>query len=645
MTIGRGDLGFLRLAVASPAVALAQPAANAVETAALLERAAAESVALVIFPELGLTGYSCADLFAADVLRTSALEALTVVAVATARTGVGAVVGLPLEIDGRLYDVAAVLADGRVAGFVPKTFLPSRGEFYEARWFSSADELSSSEVRLSDGSIVPIGSDLLFDLNGLPGAVIGIEICEDLWAPQPPSGELAVAGATVIANLSASDELVGKASYRRELVRAASGRLLAAYAYAAAGPGESSTDLVFGGHSMIAEHGTLLAEADRFDFGSSLTIADIDLFRLRGERLRSAAFATSLPLRPHRRIGVELSRLDAVADDVRHPLPAMPFVPPEGPGRDEACDEILAIASTGLARRLRATGAERVVIGVSGGADSSLALLICHEAFERAGLRPEGICAVTMPGPGTSDRTRGNAAALATALGVELREIAIGSAVAGHLSDIGHDGRPDIAYENAQARERTQVLMDLANMLAAFVVGTGDLSELALGWMTYGGDQLSMYHVNAGIPKTLVRTLIAHAAATRVPDAAAVLADILDTPVSPELLPPDASGGMQQSEEAVGPYELADFFLYHGVRLGASPARVRHLAGFAYAGRYDQGTIDRWLADFTRRFFGAQFKRSAMPDGPKVGTVALSPRGDWRMPSDALPDAWLAELD
>lgn len=645
MTIGRGDLGFLRLAVASPAIALAHPAANAVETTALLKHAADEDVSLIIFPELGLTGYSCADLFTSDVLREAALEALAEVATATGQTGVGAVVGLPLEVDGRLYDVAAVVAEGRIAGFVPKTFLPSRGEFYEARWFSSANDLAVAEVHLPDGSVVPIGSDLLFPIEGLPSAVLAVEVCEDLWAPQPPSGELAVAGATIIANLSASDELVGKATYRRELVQAASGRLLAAYAYAAAGPGESSTDLVFGGHSMIAEHGSLLAEADRFDFESTLTIADIDLFRLRGERLRSASFATSRPERGHRRIPVSLSHLEADANDLRRTLSATPFVPPAGPGRDEACDEILAIASTGLARRLRASGVERVVLGLSGGADSSLALLICHEAFGRVGLPVHGICAVTMPGPGTSGRTRGNAGALASALGVELREIPIGDAVAGHLRDIGHDGRLDIAFENAQARERTQVLMDLANMLGAFVVGTGDLSELALGWMTYGGDQLSMYHVNTGIPKTLVRTLMAHAAATRVPDAAAVIGDVLATPVSPELLPPDAIDGIQRSEETVGPYELVDFFLYHAIRLGASPARVRHLAGLAFAERYDQETIDGWLADFARRFFGAQFKRSAMPDGPKVGTVALSPRGDWRMPSDARPDAWLADLE
>jgi NAD+ synthase (glutamine-hydrolysing) len=646
MTETRDTLGFLRLGVASPAVVLGDPAANAAAVDRMLHAAAARAVAFVAFPELNLTGYTTADLLPTDRLRAAAVAALDQVAAATAQTGVGTLVGLPLEVDGRLFDVAAVVASGEIAGVVPKTFLPSRAEFYEARWFSSARDTDARFVDLDGRSPVPFGADLLFEIEGLPAAVLGVEICEDLWAPSPPSGDLAAAGATIILNPSASDELVGKAHYRRELVRAASGRLLAGYAYAASGPGESSTDLVFGGHSMIAEHGTLLAEATRFDFEDQLTVADVDLVRLRGERLRSSSFSASRPGAAFRRVAIALPRINEPATELLHPLSAHPFVPADGPGRDEACEEVLAIASTGLARRLRAVGNARVTLGLSGGSDSALALLITHEAFGRAGLSPSDIIAVSMPGLGTGERTTGNATRLAGALGVTFRTIPISDAARSHLSDIGHDGETlDITFENAQARERTQVLMDLGNLEGAFVVGTGDLSEIALGWATYSGDHLSMYHVNAGIPKTLVRTLLAYAARTRVPEAAAVIEDILATPVSPELLPPSDAAVIQDSEASVGPFELADFFLYHLVRLGASPRRVRALALLAFDGRYDEATITRWLRDFIRRFFGAQFKRSAMPDGPKVGTVALSPRGDWRMPSDATPAAWLADLE
>ncbi len=646
--ISRADLGFLRVAVATPLLVLADPAANAAATVALLDEAAAQGAALAVFPELGLTGYSCADLFATDPIRDAALAALGEVAAATDRTGVAAVVGLPLEVDGRRYNVAAVCAGGQVVGIVPKVFLATRAEFYEARWFATGLGAAPTSVRFG-GQDVPFGIDLLFEASGVPGAVLGVEICEDLWAPEPPSGALAVAGATIIANPSASDELVGKADYRRALVAAASGRLLAAYLYAAAGPGESSTDLVYGGHSLIAEHGALLAEAERFRFEPTMLTADIDLHRLDHERAASGTFAAS-PARAHRRVQLPLPRAAAPATaDLRHPLTATPFLAPAGSAREVACAEIAQIAATGLARRLRAVGeGTRLLIGLSGGLDSTLALLLAVDACRRAGRARDAIVAVTMPGPGTSQRTLGNARALAAALGVGLREIPITAAVEAHLADIGHGGAHDVAFENAQARERTQVLFDLANSLGGFVVGTGDLSEAAVGWMTYGGDHLSQYHVNAGIPKTLVRAVVEHlAVASGDPTLQAVLADIVATPISPELLPPASDGAApgQHSEASVGPYELVDFFLFHLVRLGESPERVAYLGGLAFAGAHDGATLRRWMRDFVIRFTRNQFKRSAMPDGPKVGTVALSPRGDWRMPSDASAAAWLAAID
>jgi NAD+ synthase (glutamine-hydrolysing) len=537
-----------------------------------------------------------------------------------------------------------------VHGLVPKSFLPSTGEFYEERWFTPAARCTAQPVRMGELEI-PFGPDLLFAATNMAGLVLGIEICEDLWAISPPSGDLAQAGATVLLNGSASNELLGKVEYRRDLVRQQSARSLAAYLYAGAGSGESTTDLVWAGHSMIAENGAILAETERFRFETQMAVADVDVQRLLGERLRSNTYSAAQPVRAYRKVAFTLpgdGRVAAGAELIRPLLSRMPFVPADPLRRAEHCREIFNIQSVGLAKRLRHTGATRVTIGLSGGLDSTLALLVTVRAFDIVALPREGILAVTMPGFGTTPRTRGNAEKLAEHLRVTFRTIPITDAVRQHFRDIGHDENDhDVTYENAQARERTQILMDLANKIGGFVVGTGDLSELALGWATYNGDHMSMYHVCAGVPKTLVRYLVDWAADEEFQDEAArVLHDISATPISPELLPLGKEGALEQkTEETVGPYTLHDFFLYHAIRYGFPPRKVFALARQAFAGEYGPEVIVRWLRVFYRRFFSQQFKRSAMPDGPKVGSVALSPRGDWRMPSDASVASWLAEVD
>lgn len=636
--------GFVTVAAVSPALRLADPHGNAGLVVQALEKAAAEGAELVVLPELCLTGYSVGDLVAHRTLIKGSLEALQKVAEATSRLGVTALVGLPLEVDGRLFNCAAFVSRGKVLGAVPKTHLPNSGEFYEQRWFASARVARPRPLAQLGGA--PFGTNLLFRATDVPDCVVGVELCEDLWAVEPPSGGLALAGATVLCNLSASDELLGKAAYRRDLVRGQSARCLAAYVYASAGAGESSTDLVFSGHGIIAENGVVLGESERLRFEQSLLVSQVDVDRLAAERRRNSTFfgaaapeTVSVPF--------ELGHPAGHAPRVRRRFSQHPFVPSDPARRDEHCQEIFALQSTGLARRLRHTGARQAVIGVSGGLDSTLALLVTLEAFGRLGLDPKGILAVTMPGPGTSARTLLNARRLMEALGVTAREIPIGAAVEQHLGDIGHPpGRHDVTYENTQARERTQVLMDLANQSGGFVVGTGDLSEAALGWCTFNADHMSMYHVNIGVPKTLVRHLVAWAAQARhVGPTRAVLEDVVATPVSPELLPPGADGSISQQTEAVlGPYEVHDFFLFQMVRGGHRPAKVLWMAAHAFAGKHDAEALRKWLRLFLSRFFSQQFKRSAMPDGPKVGTVALSPRGDWRMPSDAEAAAWLAEL-
>ena len=635
----------MRIAAVTPEVRVGDVAANVEATIRVCERAAGLGASVVVCPEHGLTGYSVADLFFAETLLDAASAGLRALAAALARhPRLACVVGLPLVAgDGRLYNVAAVVAGGRVVGYVPKQHLPNRHELYEDRWFRRA--IDGSLPVEHDGA--PFGTDLVFDLEGWPGAALGVEICEDLWAPQPPSAALALAGATIIANPSASPEQLGKAAYRRALVAQQSARCLAAYAYAASGPGESSTDVVFGGQSMIAENGQLLAEAERFRFEAQVIVADIDLAALVHERRDNSSFnGAAVP--PVRRVRIPLAGGDGVIapGSLARPVARRPFVPDDPLHRSAHCEEVFSIQSTGLATRLRHVSARRVVLGVSGGLDSTLALLVAARTFDVLGFERSGITAITMPGFGTTDRTYRNALGLIDALGVEGREIPIAAAVRQHFADIGHDEAVhDVTYENAQARERTQILMDVANTLGGLVVGTGDLSEAALGWMTFNGDHMSMYHVNVGVPKTLVRHLVTWAAQTQFAGrAAALLADIVDTPITPELLPLHDGALAQRTEDTVGPYELHDFFLFHVVRHGARPAKVYALARDAFAGSYSPQVILHWLEVFHRRFFSQQFKRSATPDGPKVGSVALSPRGDWRMASDASPALWLAEI-
>jgi len=636
--------GFVTVAAVSPALRLADPRGNATLVIQALEKAAAEGAELAVLPELCLTGYTVGDLVAHRTLLTGALEALGEVAEATSRLGLTALVGIPLEIDGRLFNCAAFVSRGKVLGVVPKTHLPNTGEFYEQRWFASA-RISRPRALAQLGG-APFGTDLVFRATDVPDCVVGVELCEDLWAVEPPSGALALAGATVLCNLSASDELLGKAAYRRDLVRGQSARCLAAYVYASAGAGESSTDLVFSGHGLIAENGVLLGESERLRFDPALLVSQVDVERLAAERRRNSTFFGTRPPEVAE-IPFVLGHPAGHEPRVRRRFSQHPFVPSDPARRDEHCQEIFALQSTGLARRLRHTGARHVVLGISGGLDSTLALLVTLEAFGRLGLDPRGIVGVTLPGPGTSARTLLNARRLMEALGVTAREIPIGAAVEQHLRDIGHPpGRHDITYENTQARERTQVLMDVANQVGGFVVGTGDLSEAALGWCTFNADHMSMYHVNIGVPKTLVRHLVAWAAHARhVGGTRAVLEDVVATPVSPELIPPGADGAISQQTEAVlGPYEVHDFFLFQMIRGGHRPAKVLWMATHAFAGKHEAESLRKWLRLFLARFFSQQYKRSAMPDGPKVGTVALSPRGDWRMPSDAEAAAWLAEL-
>ncbi len=634
------DHGFVRVSAVTTAVEVANLSANRLSLEQSIRDAAACGASLVVTPELGLTGYTAGDLFAQQVLIDGAwthLEALA--STLSDLPHVTSVVGLPVRAtDSRLYNCAAVIAGGAIRGLVPKQYLPNRAEFYEDRWFTRA--LHRTLPATVRG--VPFGTDLLFDL-GIPGAVLGIELCEDLWSASPPSGALALAGATIIANPSASPEVLGKSDYRRDLVRMQSARCLAAYLYAGSGPGESSMDVVFGGHSLIATNGTLLAESERFNFATSVVTGDVDLQHLAHERLTNSSFAGAdageyrlLPCPP----------LEPLIVALLHGVDPHPFVPSDQQQRRTHCEEIFSIQATGLAKRLRHTGSKGVVIGISGGLDSTLAVLVAVRAFDTLGLHRDGIHAVTMPGLGTTDRTYRNALGLMAALGTTSREIPISDAVVSHFGDIGHDPEQhDVVFENAQARERTQILMDLANEVGGLVVGTGDLSEAALGWMTFNGDHMSMYHVNAGVPKTLVRYLVDWAADDVFNgEVRRILHDIADTPITPELLPLKDGELAQKTEEVVGPYELHDFFLFHTVRYGSGPSKVFDLARIAFVNVYDDATILRWLEVFVRRFFAQQFKRSSMPDGPKVGSVALSPRGDWRMPSDASSSAWLDEL-
>jgi NAD+ synthase (glutamine-hydrolysing) len=643
-------LGFLRVAAGCPRVFIADPERNADETLAAIAEARRQGVQVLVLPELGLTGYTCGDLFfSLDTLIAGAERALARVLAETASEPMLLTVGLPLSAEGKIFNVAALCQSGRLLGVVPKSYLPGYREYYEERWFSSARELRGSTVRLA-GQEAPFGTDLLLVRPEEPAVCLAAEICEDLWMPLPPSSAHAVAGATVLLCPSASNELVMKAEYRRELVRVQTGRTLSAYVYANCGVHESTTDLVFGGQLLVAENGSLLAEGERFRREGQLVVTDVDVERLQVERARQTSFADSVHEIDATRRRIAMEPIPPPAPHrLRRAIEAHPFVPADPARLDERCEEVLSIQTAGLARRLEHTGLQKVTLGLSGGLDSTLALLVCVRAFELLGLPRQGILAVSLPGFGTTEGTRGNARELASAMRVGFREVDIRAACTQHLQDIGLDpeDRASTTYQNAQARERTQVLFDLANKEGALNVGTGDLSEIALGWSTYGGDQLSNYAVNAGVPKTLVRELVRWMVEheTTGPERA-VLQAVLDTPVSPELVPPGTDGAIaQRTEEILGPYELHDFFLHGLVRLGAGPRKLLFLAEHAFEGRYGREELRRVLRTFITRFFANQFKRSALPDGPKVGSVSLSPRGDWRMPSDARPDAWLKALD
>ena len=630
--------GFFRIAAATPKVKVADCAHNADAIAEIIRSAAERQVGIIVFPELCVTGYTCGDLFLTIPLQKGAEEALAEIAKRTAALDILSIVGLPVASGGELYNCAAVLYHGEILGLTAKQNIPNYGEFYEARHFSPCPQYR--EITLC-GQTHILARDLVFSCSNIPELSFGVEICEDLWVSEPPSAKLAAHGASLIFNPSASDEVVGKASYRRNLVAGQSARLISAYAYADAGPGESSTDLVFSGHDLIAENGSLLAESAQFSTG--FIFADVDLQKLMQERRRTTTWRQPETDSCNCRIFFEFPVKEL---SLSRKFSALPFVPADSGNLSQRCETILAIQANGLKTRLEHVHAKTAVVGLSGGLDSTLALLIAVRAFDLLGLDRSGIDAISMPCFGTTQRTKNNAEGLAKVLSVSFREIPIREAVNQHFRDIGQDpDQHDVAYENSQARERTQVLMDVANQNGGLVIGTGDLSELALGWATYNGDHMSMYGVNASIPKTLVRHLVRHVAEHGDPALRGFLLDILDTPVSPELLPPVDGVISQKTEDLVGPYELHDFFLYYLLRYGFAPGKIYRMAKLAFDGQYDSATIKKWLATFCRRFFSQQFKRSCLPDGPKVGSVSLSPRGDWRMPSDACAALWLAEIE
>ena len=630
--------GFIRVAAATPRIRVADCAYNTARVEELIGEAAEKGAALCVFPELVITGYTCGDLFLQDALLRAAEDGLTRILASSARYAMVIAVGLPVRMGAALYNCAAICYKGRLLGLVPKQNIPNYSEFYEARHFTSGAGMPTREITLCSQT-APLGVDLLFRCRNLPDFVLGCEICEDLWVSTPPSGRLAEAGATVIVNLSASDELIGKAAYRRALVANQSARLLCGYIYADAGMGESTQDLVFAGHDLICENGAVLAESKRFETG--LTLAELDLGRLAHDRRRMNTFVPSA--QPMTEISFDLPLRDTRLTRV---FPQTPFVPSDKDDLQARCEEILNLQATGLATRLRHTRAKSAVIGLSGGLDSTLALIVTVHAFDRLGWERDGIHAVTMPCFGTTRRTKSNAEKLAEAYGARLDCVDIKAAVTQHFKDIGHDpDKLDVTFENAQARQRTYILMDLANQEGGMVIGTGDLSELALGWATYNGDHMSMYGVNASIPKTLVRYLTAFEAARSPEPLKGILLDVLGTPVSPELLPPKDGEISQKTEELVGPYELHDFFLYYMLRFGYPPRKIYRVACRAFEGVYEPAVVKKWLVTFIRRFFTQQFKRSCLPDGPKVGTVTLSPRGDWRMPSDAVGEVWLREAE
>lgn len=632
--------GFVKVAAATPDIRVADISYNTEQICKLIDETVANGAKIVVFPELCVTGYTCGDLFFQDILLERSKEALNEIAEYTKDKDALVFVGVPLAINGKLYNVAAALNRGKIIGLVTKTFLPNYSEFYEMRTFQAGPE----EVRviLYEGEQVAFGPQILFKAKNMEGLIVSAEICEDVWSPIPPSIMAATAGATILVNCSASSETYGKDGYRTSLISGQSARMIAGYVYANAGAGESTTDLVFGGHNIIAENGMVLKESRRYM--NDVIYSEIDVHRLLNERRKNTTFQQMSGKHFLVTVPFEIEKEET---ELTRSISQMPFIPEDEKERDECCEEILMIQALGLKKRLQHTNCRNVVIGVSGGLDSTLALLVAVKTFDMLGIDRKNITAVTMPCFGTTDRTYQNACVLIEKLGVTLREISIQEAVRNHFKDIGQrEDLFDTTYENAQARERTQVLMDIANMENGMVIGTGDMSELALGWATYNGDHMSMYGVNSSIPKTFVRFIVKHCAVECEDETLKkALFDILDTPISPELLPAKEGEIEQKTEDLVGPYELHDFYLYYMLRYGYEPSKIYRLARKAFAGVYEDETILKWLKSFCRRFFTQQFKRSCLPDGPKVGTVGLSPRGDLRMPSDACVTIWLEELE
>ena len=631
--------GFVKVAAATPDIRVADVEFNTQNIINAMEEAQKNGAKILVFPELCVTGYTCSDLFDHSVLLKASRKALLEIAENTSDKDMLVFVGAPLEVNGKLYNVAAAMNQGEIIGFTTKTFLPNYGEFYEMRQFTPGPQ-TVREITF-EGKKIPFGPQILFQAEGMEELVVAAEICEDVWSPVPPSIQAALEGATVIVNCSASDETIGKDTYRRALISGQSARLISGYIYANAGEGESTTDLVFGGHNIIAENGTVLKESSRYV--NEIIYSELDLQRITGERRKNTTFQ---PMDEETLVRVPFT-IEETKTFLTRTFPKKPFVPSDEQTRAQRCEEILTIQAMGLKKRLAHTNARTAVVGISGGLDSTLALLVTARAFDLLGRDKKDIIAVTMPCFGTTDRTYQNACEMSKKVGATLIEVPIADAVNIHFRDIGHDPEDhSVTYENCQARERTQVLMDIANKTWGMVIGTGDLSELALGWATYNGDHMSMYGVNASVPKTLVRHLVKYAADDTTDEALKnVLYDVLDTPVSPELLPPKDGDIAQKTEDLVGPYELHDFFLYFMLRFGYEPSKIFRIACMTFDGEYDKETIFKWLETFSRRFFSQQFKRSCLPDGPKVGTVALSPRGDWRMPSDACVAVWMKDLE
>lgn len=637
------ELGFIRVGAIVNKLALANPLKNAEVIIKEIKKAETLGVSIVTTPELSFTGYTCGDLFLQEQLLDDSIKALEQVLNETKDIDIISILGMPLRHDNQLFNCAVVITKGKILGVIPKTYIPNYQEFYEARWFSSSKELITEEIEIL-GQLVPITTNILFQDKTLKEATFGIEICEDLWTVNPPSNNHALAGATMIFNLSSSNELIGKQEYRKSLVSSQSARTISAYIYASSGVMESTSDILFGGASMFYENGSILAENKRFELESNIITADIDVLKLANDRIKNRSFMKNTNLEEYKIIKLDIK--DNIKE-LNREYKEYPFVPSNELERNKRCEEIIEIQSTALARRLIQVGNPKCVIGMSGGLDSTLAFLVIVKAYEKLKRNPKDIIGITMPGFGTTDRTYQNSIDLVKEYGGTLKEISIKDAALLHMKDIGlPETDRSITYENIQARERTQILMDVANMENGLVIGTGDLSELALGWCTYNGDHMSMYAVNTSIPKTLVRYLVAWVKDTTDGKKKEVLQDILDTPISPELLPPDEAGNiLQKTESSIGPYVLHDFYLYHFLRYGATPKKIYTLAKHTFKNSFSKEEIKKWLKVFIRRFFTQQFKRNCIPDGVKVGSISLSPRGDLRMPSDASMEAWLKELD